>query len=504
MADRYQGRPFPADDHDRGSDQHDSGGADPLAELARLIGQTDPFGTMGKSNPAAAPPVPRAAPRFEPQRYEEPQYEEPQYDEPVEEEPPQPSGPPAWMQRANARAVPQSEVPAQEDYPNAVHPLRRHALPAPQYEDYPEEQVHQEGKQHADPSRYDDALYGQLQGGTQDYQREAAYPDDPYAYQDGYEDEPEPVRKRAGLLTVAAVLALAIVGTGAAFAYRTYIGGPKSGDPPIIKADNAPTKVIPAPADTASKTPDRMPIGDGSEKIVPREEKPVDVNANSGAPRVVFPPLNPNANPPSPASVATAAPPPTPAAVPTNGTLPSSEPRKIKTLSVRGDQADAGPAPPPAPAAAAASAKPAKSAATTPRSAPPAAAGANAPLSLAPDAQASAPAPAPEPRRVATLQPPPGAPNAPTNPAAAPAGGGYLVQVSSQRSESDAQSSYKALQSRYPAVLGSHTPVIKRADLGDKGIYYRAMVGPFGTPEEASQFCGNLKTAGGQCVVQKN
>jgi cell division septation protein DedD len=178
--------------------------------------------------------------------------------------------------------------------------------------------------------------------------------------------------------------------------------------------------------------------------------------------------------------------------------LPSSEPRRIRTLSVRGDQADAGPAPPPAPAAPAA-AKPSKSASAAPRSAPPPAAAANAPLSLAPDAQASAPAP--EPRRVATLQPPPGAPNAPT---AAATSGGYLVQVSSQRSESDAHASYKALQSRYPAVLGSHTPLIKRADLGDKGVYYRAMVGPFSTPEEASQFCGNLKTAGGQCVVQRN
>jgi SPOR domain len=499
MADRYQGRPFPADDDDRGGDQHDTGGSDPLAELARLIGQTDPFGTMGKSNVAPPPPpVPRASPRYEPPRHEETQYEEQQYDEPVEEEPP--PGPPAWMQRANVRAVPQQpEGPAQEDIPSAVHPLRRHALPAPQYEDYPEEQAYQEAEQHADPSRYDDALYGQLQGGGQDYQRDAAYPDDPYAYQDGYEDEPEPVRKRAGgLLTVAAVLALAVVGTGAAFAYRTYLGGPKSGDPPIIKADNTPTKVIPAPADTASKTPDRMPLGEGSEKIVPREEKPVDVNATGGAPRVVFPPLTPNANPP-PASVATTTPPP--AAVPTNGTLPSSEPRKIKTLSVRGDQADAGPAAPPAPAAAPAPAKPAKSAAAAPRSAPPPAAAGNAPLSLAPDTQASAPAP--EPRRVATLQPPPGAPNAPTNPGAT-AGGGYLVQVSSQRSESDAQASYKALQSRYPAVLGSHTPLIKRADLGDKGVYYRAMVGPFNSAEEASQFCGSLKTAGGQCVVQRN
>jgi hypothetical protein len=57
MADRYQGRPFPADDYDRGGDQHDSGGSDPLAELARLIGQTDPFGTTGKSNSAARGPA---------------------------------------------------------------------------------------------------------------------------------------------------------------------------------------------------------------------------------------------------------------------------------------------------------------------------------------------------------------------------------------------------------------------------------------------------------------
>jgi cell division protein FtsN len=89
-------------------------------------------------------------------------------------------------------------------------------------------------------------------------------------------------------------------------------------------------------------------------------------------------------------------------------------------------------------------------------------------------------------------------------PAPAPAGGGYMVQVSSQRSEADAQASFRALQGKFPAVLGTQSPSIKRADLGEKGVYYRAMVGPFGTSEEASQFCGNLKSAGGQCVVQRN
>jgi hypothetical protein len=81
---------------------------------------------------------------------------------------------------------------------------------------------------------------------------------------------------------------------------------------------------------------------------------------------------------------------------------------------------------------------------------------------------------------------------------------GYLVQVSSKLTEQAAKTSYQELQNEFPAVLGSRSPVIVRADLGDKGVYYRAMVGPFGTPDEASQFCGGLRAAGGRCVVQRN
>jgi hypothetical protein len=92
----------------------------------------------------------------------------------------------------------------------------------------------------------------------------------------------------------------------------------------------------------------------------------------------------------------------------------------------------------------------------------------------------------------------------PIAPSASSGAGGYLVQVSSQKNEADAQASYRVLQGKFPSVLGSRSPMIKRADLGDKGIYYRAMVGPFGSPDEASQFCGSLKSAGGQCVVQRN
>ena len=79
-----------------------------------------------------------------------------------------------------------------------------------------------------------------------------------------------------------------------------------------------------------------------------------------------------------------------------------------------------------------------------------------------------------------------------------------MVQIASQRSEAEASASFRALQGKYPSVLGSRTPLIKRADLGEKGTYYRAMVGPFGSSEEAAQMCGSLKSAGGQCVVQRN
>jgi SPOR domain len=491
MADRYQDRRFPADDaHGRGDDPHapPRGDSDPLAELARLIGQTDPFAGMGRAN---QPIPPRGAARDP-------------YPPAAEADDSAAAGPPPWLQRANRQEAPQ------QDYPSAAHPLQRYATPvaAPEsdYHDAPE---FDDADQESDPSRYDDALYGQLDSGAhhQSAQREPAHPNDPYGYQESYDDGAEdPVpKRRGGVITVAVVLALAVVGTGAAFAYRTYVGSPRSGEPPIIRADSSPTKIMPAPADGTGKLPDRLAVGDGTEKMVPREETPVDVNANPPGPRMVFPPLNQNANPPSVASVAPGS--AMPLASAGNGTLPNNEPRKIKTFSVRGDQPDAAAMPVtsnPPPEAKPAPAQMARAApvAAAPRTAPSAAnanaSSANGPLSLSP--QAAQPAPVEETRtRVAANNPVQIAPSAGTT-----AGGGYLVQVSSQRNEADAQASYRVLQGKFPTVLGSHASLIKRADLGDKGIYYRAMVGPFGSLEEASQFCGSLKTAGGQCVVQRN
>jgi hypothetical protein len=60
--------------------------------------------------------------------------------------------------------------------------------------------------------------------------------------------------------------------------YRTYVGSSRCGEPPIIKADNAPTKIMPASPDGSAKVPDRLAVGDETEKIVPREEARVDIS----------------------------------------------------------------------------------------------------------------------------------------------------------------------------------------------------------------------------------
>ena len=427
MADRYQDRLFSSADQARGE-------SDPLAELARLIGQNDPSGAAAK--PAPRPLQSRANVR--PQQYD-----------PPEDEPDAPPSPPAWMQRARhetpppplPQPLPQEYDDEPEYQPAPVHPLHRYAAQPPQVpaqgyqapaqeqeQDYYEApQQYADEPQQQDPSRYDDALYGRLETGEHDYQRDPAYPDDPYAYQGEYEEEPAPKKRSRGLMTVAAVLALAVVGTGAAFAYRTFVGSPRSGEPPIIRADNSPTKVVPAPSDAgAGKTPDRMLPGDGGEKLVSREETPVDVNSRSGGPRVVFPPLNQNANPPPASSVSPSA--PMPAAA--TGTMPNNEPRRIKTLAVKGDAAENGGVPAGAGAAPPRQAPPTRSAAApaaapaAPRNPASANASANSPMSLAPQSSD------PEQTRVAAANPTQTAPAG-----AAEGGGSFLVSVTSQDSE---------------------------------------------------------------------
>ncbi|MFC0242947.1 SPOR domain-containing protein [Rhodopseudomonas telluris] len=541
MTDRYHDRPFPADDDEtRAAYAQHKTDNDPLAELARLIGQTDPFGNQAP--PAQGRPSSRAT-DFRPSTPVPPLDEEVapqpmpswlQHRRAAEPEPapaPRPdfSKPPSFVKAAAPRLAdsrgydqPRSSEPRFEQPQFDPVPVQPSQFDPQQFDprDFDQQQLdpHQydaarfDTRPSADaygaaqpslpleqpqfvPARYDDALYGQPD--PFQVRPDANYPESPYGYDDGYADEPDTRAvkpRRNSMVTVAAVLALAVVGTGGAFAYRTFSGGSRSGEPPVIKADPTPTKVMAAPATgDASGKPiqDRLAAGNGVEALVSREEQPADPSRAGQGTRVVLPQLNQNPNPPAVGSVSPNARPNLPAS--SNGAIANEEPRRIKTFSIRPDQADQ--------AAAAVNTGAAKQAARTPP-APTAAqqrpatrqvedanaSAGSAPLSLNPNA-------APQSnQRVASLPP-----------AEAPAtSGGYVVQISSQRSEADAKASYRALQGKFPSVLGSRSPLIKRADLGSKGVYYRAMVGPFGTPDEAQQVCGSLKSAGGQCVVQRN
>jgi cell division protein FtsN len=215
----------------------------------------------------------------------------------------------------------------------------------------------------------------------------------------------------------------------------------------VIKANEQPTKIpgTPTAREPASRTTFDRADRNAPERMVTREEVPVDIQRPT--PRVV-------GSSPAPMAVGQTT---GSLSAPSTGATPGAptEAKKVKTIPIRPDNS------------------------AGPRS----------------DTK-------PAPTRTASIAPVV-ASTAPAAPAAASTGG-HVVQVSSQKSESDAQASFRALQSKYPTVLAGRAPLIRKAELGDRGTVYRVQVGPFASADKANELCTNLKTAGGQCIVQRN
>ena len=128
-------------------------------------------------------------------------------------------------------------------------------------------------------------------------------------------------------------------------------------------------------------------------------------------------------------------------------------------------------------------------------------------------AQTPAPPPAPAPQPAAKPEPQP-APKPVPEPEPAPAkasdfqatgsaGQGYLVQLSAVRTEQAAKSEWARLLKAHPDVLGGLDSVIQRADLGDKGIFYRVRAGWFTSRAEAKAICDELATRNVGCLIAK-
>jgi cell division septation protein DedD len=127
-----------------------------------------------------------------------------------------------------------------------------------------------------------------------------------------------------------------------------------------------------------------------------------------------------------------------------------------------------------------------------------------------PDAQQSlfTPSPRPKPRpttRVAAAEPAESAAAAPARPqipaparnaAASATLEGFAVQVASHRQQAEAVAAFADLQQRYPNLISGYQPLIQRADLGERGIFYRLRIGPVADKGSADQLCASLKSAG--------
>lgn len=75
------------------------------------------------------------------------------------------------------------------------------------------------------------------------------------------------------------------------------------------------------------------------------------------------------------------------------------------------------------------------------------------------------------------------------------------VQVGSFRSASDATSAWNGIAGKHGELVGQRQPYIVEADLGERGIFYRLQMGPFGSMDEAKALCRALKARGQDCII---
>ena len=78
----------------------------------------------------------------------------------------------------------------------------------------------------------------------------------------------------------------------------------------------------------------------------------------------------------------------------------------------------------------------------------------------------------------------------------------WSMQIASQPTAEAAQESYQNLARRYGGVIGGRGVNIVKADIPNKGTYYRVRI-PSASRDEAVALCEKYKAAGGSCFVSK-
>ena len=296
------------------------------------------------------------------------------------------------------------------------------------------------------------------------------------------------LKGRSAFMIGSALLGAIALGGAIAYAYKLS-GGGLDGETPIVTADARPVKEVPdqpGGKEFPHKNKliyDRLTNTDQpeSERLVPRQE---DVAVPA------LPPSAATAGLPAPVATTDLMNPATTQAV--DGAEEEGGPRKVKTLRVLPDgSVEAAPpaemAEAAADATAAGAAVPAEApAAMMPVPAAEAMQQATAPAQAAPEA----------PQQVAAADP---AAAAAPEPAADTK---YVVQVGSKKSQTDALASFADIQQKYPTLLTNYRPIVRKADLGSKGVWYRLQLGPIEDKAAAYKLCGDLKSQGlPDCLV---
>jgi hypothetical protein len=477
----------------RSSPQSAPSKSDPLAELARIVGQDDPFRALLAGEGPGATPIGgngggRREPFFEDHGHHD-------------------AGP--YALRGSLSADEAALSHGYQDQPVALTA---------------EEEAILRGHNHYAPEPHHGAPY---------------YDDEPDYAESSYEPV-QPRRSRKTLLAAGAVLAVGALAAVGALSLRDGNRASSNGEPPVVRADAGPLKIAP-------QNPGGIDIPNQNKKIyepaaqetqtrvVNREEQPIDIRqairsggsqpeSGSGGGSVR---LSPSVPPNAMASNGLAS------SVPganqsINGVL--GEPRRVRTVSIRPDGTIAGPeangsgrasAPPamatPAeaprlsmPSVASGVSQPAQSASPQPQAPvrPRDVTSTSGALRTTSGAEPQTRAPLQITPDVARLRSEPRVPaqaalREPTETSAAPStSSGFTVQLGVRNTDIEARVAFDQLQKRFSSDLSGFSPLIRQAEINGKTAY-RVRVGPM-SRDDATSLCARLKTSGGQCFVANN
>lgn len=79
--------------------------------------------------------------------------------------------------------------------------------------------------------------------------------------------------------------------------------------------------------------------------------------------------------------------------------------------------------------------------------------------------------------------------------------GGLRLQLGAVRSASEARGIWERLKRTNHDLLGNLSAVAIRADIADRGVYYRIQAGPISDPSTAERVCGELRQRHLACMI---